>query len=64
MSRSRYNPLAAIPSASVIREKLAEAKERVRQLTVLLETAEKIEGSQGESDPTRFATGRTEVAHA
>ena len=43
MTRREYDPLAVIPSAKVIRQRLEVTEERARRLRVLLRTAEQIE---------------------
>ena len=38
-----YDPLKCIPSANVVRKRLAEIQEQARRLDILLRTAEEIE---------------------
>lgn len=44
--RKQYDPLSHIPSASFVREKLAETQCQARRLEILLEVAERIEGER------------------
>ena len=46
MSRRDFDPLTLIPSAEVLRRKLAEIIEQARRLKIVLRTAERIEGDR------------------
>lgn len=45
--RRSYDPLTCIPSASAVRQKLAETEELARRLRILLATAEAIAAPGG-----------------
>lgn len=43
MSKHKYDPLAIVPSAATIRDKIGDLQSHTRKLRVLLRTAEQIE---------------------
>lgn len=60
MARKIWDPLAYIPSAQAVREKLEETQEIVRKLHVLLDVAERLEraGSKDEGAAGNTKEGR------
>lgn len=59
----KFDPLAFIPSASVVRERLKQVNEEARRLGILLRTAEEIERERNESAESA-APSRQTVASA
>ena len=65
MSQKRvYDPLAVVPSAKAIRDRLDEVRDQVRRLKILLRTADWIEQDQRQSEqaqqnPAASNTGTT-----
>ena len=43
MRNPKYDPLGVIPSAGVMRQRVAEAEEKLRKLQIVLRTAEELE---------------------
>lgn len=63
MARLRgYDPYSAIPSADLLRRRLAELQEQSRRMKILLRTAEAIDREQAQAEAKDVGQGGTHDA--
>lgn len=61
-NRKAYDPLQSIPSAGLLREKVAETEEKLRKLKIVLRVAEEIENPTPLELPKKKGVQVTEVS--